>query len=137
MFFQHLSHSTLPPSIWIQRPSSMRFSQRTHTRARGGARLLVDAPLRRCSSRPEGNVGLVCERVGSFGDLATLSRCVSANGREDVLAVGESGPSSSRRVSIARSIAPVDLETVRAVEAERERFIMACGESMVEEEEDE
>ena len=141
MFFQHRSHSTLPPSIAIHRPSSIFCSQRTHTLTRGR----FDAPLRRCSAplpRPLGSVGLVCERVGSFGDLVTLSRWLSRSrstngaGSDAALAVGENGSPSSRSVSIARSIAPVLFATVRTVDADRERFI-ALGVSMVEEEEEE
>lgn len=131
IFFQHLSQSTFPPSIWIHRPSSIVFSQRTHTFVFG--RLCA---LRRCSSRPVDSVGLVCERIGSFGDLDTLSRCASANGGRDepVLVVGDAGLSSNR-VSIARSSAPVDLAIVRDVDADRLR----CGSrgDSVEEDEDE
>ena len=64
----------------------------------------------------DGRVGLVCERIGSFGDLPpTLSRFASAltKGRElPVLVVGDSGL-SSKSVSMARSRAPVDLANVR------------------------
>ena len=69
IFFQHLSQSTFPPSICIHLPSSIAFSHRMHTFARG--RLCA---LRRWSSRPEDNVGLVCDRVGNLGDFVTLSR---------------------------------------------------------------
>ena len=114
--FQHLSQSTLPPSIWIHRPSSIVFSHRTHTRTFGGL-FLCPAP----SSRPVLIVGLVCERIGSFGGRDTLSRWASdasASGRVaglcELLPVGESVPSSNS-VSIARSRAPVDLAVVRVV----------------------
>lgn len=69
-------------------------------------------------------VGLVCERMGSFGGLETLSLWPSVAkakgnvaGLCAVLVVGESVPSSNN-VSIARSKAPVDFAVVRAVYAD-------------------
>ena len=98
-------------------PSSIAFSHRTHLLTRG--RFDVDAlrafPSAFSSvSRFEGSVGLVCERVGYFADLDTLSRGLSVDMREELEMVGDRGL-SSRRVSMARSRAPVDFDTVRWV----------------------
>ena len=59
-------------------------------------------------------MGLVCERVGYFADLDTLSRGLSVDMRDELEMVGDRGL-SSRRVSMARSRAPVDFDTVRWV----------------------
>ncbi len=127
IFFQHRSHSTLPPSTWIHRPSSIGFTQRTHVLVLGR---FVDAlrgfPVTSArssaASRFDGSVGLVCERIGSFGDrvalslspVLSLSRGLSAGRRDElaVEAVGEVGL-SSRSVSMTRSRAPVDFDGVR------------------------
>ena len=87
IFFQHLSQSTFPPSICIHLPSSIAFSHRTHLRTLG--RFDVDAlrafPSAFSSvSRFEGSVGLVCERVGYFADLDTLSRGLSVDMRDEL-----------------------------------------------------
>ena len=156
IFFQHRSHSTLPPSTWIHLPSSIGFTQRTHVLVLGR---FVDAlrgfPVASArssaASRFDGSVGLVCERMGGFGDLVALSLWLSLGrfgglsaGRREELAVeivGEVG-SSSRSVSMTWSRAPVDFDGVRgayeeeAADDERERW-GARGDWAVEDEEDE
>ena len=116
IFFQHRSHSTLPPSTCIHLPSSIGFTHRTHVLVlgrfvdalRGFA--APDASARSSAVRRfDGSVGLVCERIGSFGDFAALSLsfvlslliALSAGRRNELVvdAVGEVGP-SSRSVSI-------------------------------------
>lgn len=159
IFFQHRSQSTLPPSTCIHLPSSIGFTQRTHVLVRGrfvdalrGLPVPVASARSSAASRFDGSVGLVCERIGSFGDFVALSLSfvrsllggLSRGIRDElaVEAVGEVGP-SSRRVSMTRSRAPVDFDGVRgvyedeaAVEEERERW-GARGDWTVVDEEDE
>lgn len=122
MFFQHLSQSTVPPSIWIHLPSSICLSHLAQTLTLG---LFFPIPCLE-SGLPAPRVGLVCDRIGNFGGL--LSRGFSPNPSRaglDVDAAVCTVVSSSKRVSMVRSRAPVDLAAERmeyAVDADRLRF---------------
>lgn len=139
IFFQHLSQSTLPPSIGIHRPSSIALLQLAHCFVLRGLleevnKLLVTLfeGFRASNSLDLVIVGLVCERVGSLGGLLELSltglwfsspagkACLAGeSGEEFALVVGDRGVSSNS-VSIALSRAPIDLAVPLTPYAEHE-----------------
>jgi len=134
MFFQHLSQSTLPPSMGIHRPSSTALLQLAHCFTLRDLPEEVDKLLvtlfdgfKASNSLGLDKVGLVYERVGSLGGLPELSltglwfstpagkMCLVEERGEKLalVVVGDRGVSSNR-VSIARSRAPTDLAVLLA-----------------------
>ena len=133
IFFQHLSQSTLPPSIGIHRPSSMGLLQLAHCLVlRGLFEGADELPVTLFEDFKVSNsldltiVGLVCERVGSLSGLLELSLAglwfstptgkmslVGESGERVELVVGDRGVSSNS-VSIALSRAPIDLAVLLA-----------------------
>jgi hypothetical protein len=133
IFFQHLSQSTLPPSIGIHRPSSIILLQLAHCFVlrdlfEEADELLVTLfdGFKMSNSLGLAMVGLVWERVGSLGGLLELSLTglwfstpagkiclVGESGDKLAFVVGDRGVSSNS-VSMALSRAPTDFAVVLA-----------------------